>query len=339
MNMIRSFLCLLVLLFPLRTLASSQSSKENAEKRIASCYATDLRGKGCTPQSLDRDGTILLSSFNAGDTSVLASLIRVNALSVGLRSLDCKFFAQAMLNDLGGFLSALSSTQDAKDARRNAEVVGSACDCPGIDLREFNAIRGKLRNVQHESASFALAQQCRRDLEDTNATLIFTYFPPNTFQGRAGDFMVHWYSSVLYALDEKPLWPPNPEQATYRFTWMRSFHDQVSITMGVQRDGDGQLRLHIYRRVPQQLESSAQSLSKEQVERVVSLIEEANFWKMTTEGDGPQGMDGAEWVLEGVQGGQYHVVTRWDASGTPFGKALLELLQLSNYNPPKNEIY
>jgi hypothetical protein len=339
MNPIRSFLCLLLLLFPLRTLARSQSNRENAEKRIASCYATDLRDKGCTPQSLQRDGTILLSSFKAGDTSVLTSLMRVNALSVGLRSLDTKFFAQAMLNDLGGFLAALSSTQDAKDAWRNAEVVGSACDCPGIDLREFNAIRGKLSNVDHESTSFALAQRCRRDLEDTNATLIFTYFPPNTFQGRAGDFMVQWYSSVLYALDEKPLWPPNPKQATYRFTWMRSFHDQVSITMDVQRDGDGQLRLHIYRRVPRQLESSAKSLSKEQVGRVVSLIEDANFWKMTTEGDGPQGMDGAEWVLEGVQGGQYHVVTRWDASRTPFGKALLELLQLANYNPPRKEIY
>ena len=193
--------------------------------------------------------------------------------------------------------------------------------------------------MQDGSASFTLAQQCRKDLEDTNATLIFTYFPPNTFHGRAGDFMVHWYSSVLYGLEEKPLWPPNPKQVTYRFAWMRSFHDQVSITMDVQPKGDGQLRLHIYHRVPQHLESSTQTLNKEQVGRVVSLIEEANFWKMTTEGKGPQGMDGAEWVLEGVQDGQYHIVTRWDASGTPFGKALLELLQLSNYNPPKNEIY
>ena len=90
MNPIRSFLCLLLLLFPLRTLASSQSNKENAEKRIASCYATDLSGKGCIPQSLLQDGTILLSSFKAGDKSVLASLMQVNALSVGLHSLDSK---------------------------------------------------------------------------------------------------------------------------------------------------------------------------------------------------------------------------------------------------------
>ena len=89
--------------------------------------------------------------------------MRVNALSVGLRSLDTKFFAQAMLNDLDGFLSSLSSTQDSKDAWRNAEVVGSACDCPGIDRREFNVVRGSSETVEDESASFALAQRCRKE--------------------------------------------------------------------------------------------------------------------------------------------------------------------------------
>ena len=53
--------------------------------------------------------------------------------------------------------------------------------------------------------------------------------------------MVQWYSSVLYGLEEKPLWPPNPKQVTYRFAWMRSFHDQVSITIDIQPKGDGQL--------------------------------------------------------------------------------------------------
>jgi len=338
MNPMPGLLCVVLLLLPLRTIAKDQSNKENAEKRIVSCYATDLRDKGCTPQSLQNDGRVLLSSYRAGDRSVLNSLMRVGSMSVGLRSLDSKFFAQAMLDDLDGFLSALSSTQDAKDAWRNSEVVGSACDCPGIDLIEFNAVREKLRNVRHESASFGLAQRCRKDLEDTNATLIFKYFPPNTFQSRAGEFMVQWYSSVLYGLEEKPLWPADPKQVNYRFVWMRSFHDQVSITMNVQPEGDGQLRLQIYRQISQQLESRTQSLSKQQVREVLALIEEASFWKMATEG-GPRGCDGAEWVLEGVQGGHYHIVTRWDASGTTFGKVLLELLRLSNYNPPKNETY
>lgn len=339
MTLISRLLCVLLLLSPIRTLATPQSSKASAEKRIDFCYATDLSGKGCIPQSLLRDGNVLLSSFRAGDKSVLASLMRVNALSVGLYSLDSKFFAHAMLDNADGFLAALASTQDTKDNWRNSEAVGAACGCPGLESQEFNSVREKLKNVQDGSASFTLAQQCRNDLEDANATLIFTYFPPNVFQSRAGGFMVHWYSSVLYKLDEKPLWPPDPEQVIYRFTWMRSFHDQVSIMMRVLPGGNGQLRLHIYTRVPQQLETRTQSLSKEQVERVMSLIKDAGFWEMTTEGEGPQGTDGAEWVLEGVQGGKYHIATRWDASDTAYGKALLELLRLSNYNPPNNEIY
>lgn len=338
MTLIPRLLCALLLLSPLSTL-TAQSSKAIAEKRIASCYATDLSGKGCTPQLLLRDGKVLLSSYTAGDRSVLGSLMRVNALSVGMYSLDSRFFAQAMLNNLDGFLSALAQTQDTKDTWRNSGAVGAACGCPGLEPHQFNSVREKLRNVPDGSASFVLAQQCRNDLEDANATLIFTYFPPNVFRSRAGGFMVHWYSSVLYKLDEKPLWPPDPEQVIYRFTWMRSFHDQVSIMMRVLPEGNGQLRLQIYKRVPQQLETRTQSLSKEQVGGVMALIKDAGFWGMATEGEGPQGTDGAEWVLEGVQGGRYHIATRWDASGTTYGMALLELLRLSDYNPPINEIY
>lgn len=151
--------------------------------------------------------------------------------------------------------------------------------------------------------------------------------------------MVKWYSSVLYGLDEKPLWPADTKQVSYRFVWMRSFPDQVSITLTIHPEGNGQLRLLVYKRVPQKLESRMQSLSNEEVREVITLIEAANFGKMTTEDEGSQGTDGAEWVLEGVQRGQHHTVRRWDASGTAFGKALLELLRLSHYNPPENEIY
>jgi hypothetical protein len=217
-------------------------------------------------------------------------------------------------------------------------VVGSACDCPGIALGKFDEVRKMLRNVQQESTLYGLAQQCLEDLEVTNATLIFTFFPPNTFQAIAGDFTVQWYSSVLYGLGEKPLWPADPKQMTYRFLWIRSFHDPVSISMYVEPEGSGQLRLQVFRPVPRQLESRTQPLTKEQVEKALALINGASFWKMTTEG-GSHGLDGAEWVLEGVEGGQYHIVTRWDASSTDFGKALLDLLQLSGYNPPKSEIY
>lgn len=336
MNVKSGVLCLLPLLFSRQLHATNDGGKERAEKLIVSCYISDLRGKSCSPEILKKDGESLLYTYKAGDRSVLASLMRVNALSVGVRGLDTQFFTQAMQDDLDGFLSALSSTTDAKNAWLNSAVVGSACDCPGITRRPFKELRWMLKSVPQESVVYSLAKQCREDLEDTNATLIFTYFPPNTFQTPGGDFMVQWYSSVLYALAEKPLWPADPKSAAYRFIWMRSFHDQVSITMDVQPGGSGQLRLQVLGRIPRKLESRTESLSKAQVQGVLALIEKAEFWKMETEG-GPHGNDGAEWVLEGVQAGQYHIVTRWDARTTVFGKALLEMLRLSNYKT--DEIY
>jgi len=336
MNVKLRVLCLLPLLFSPQAYGTNDGAKEKAEKRIASCYVNDLRGKSCTPEMLKKDGETLLSLYKGGDRSVLASLMRVNALSVGVRNLDTQFFSKAIQDDLDGFLSALSSTRDAKSAWLNSAVVGSACGCPGIARRSFKELRGMLKSVPQESVVYILAKQCREDLEDTNATLIFTYFPPNTFQASGGDFMAQWYSSVLYALDEKPLWPADPKNVTYRFIWMRSFHDQVSITMYVQPEGSGQIRLQILGRIPRKLESRTESLSKGQAQGVLALIEKAEFWKLETEG-GPHGCDGAEWVLEGVRAGQYHIVTRWDARNTAFGKALLEMLRLSN--DKTDEIY
>ena len=339
MNKHPRLLCLLVILPALSPLAIAQSDLTRAEKRITTCYAVGLSGKGCNLKLLLRDGNRVVSAYRAGDTSLLSSAIMADTLRVGVNGLDSESYAHAMLEDLDAFFAALSPTQNTKDPWQSFYAVGTVCDLGGITLRRFKTLQEKLGSVPKDSPNYDLAQKCRKDLETSNATQIFTYFPPKTFQSGAGDFVVQWYSSVLYELNEKPLWPPDPAQTTYRFLWMRSFHDQVTITMTVQPDGQGQLRLNVYQRLKQQLQSSTQPLTKEQVSEVLALIQKATFWTMTTRSEDLGGNDGAEWVLEGVQGGQYHLVTRWSAGGTAFGQALMELLRLSNYNPPANEIY
>jgi hypothetical protein len=39
--------------------------------------------------------------------------------------------------------------------------------------------------------------------------------------------------------------------------------------------------------------------------------------------------DGAQWVLEGVRLGTYHVVDRWSSRGIPYRGAVLRLLELA----------
>lgn len=42
------------------------------------------------------------------------------------------------------------------------------------------------------------------------------------------------------------------------------------------------------------------------------------------------GNDGAEWILEGVNGGRYHVVDRWTPGAGAYREACLYLLKISD---------
>ena len=154
--------------------------------------------------------------------------------------------------------------------------------------------------MRQESVVYSLAQQCREDLEDTKRNADIHVFPAEYFPSIRGRF----YGAVVF---ERPLrtgreaaLASRSKSVTYRFIWMRSFHDQVSIIMNVQPGGSGQLRLQALGRIPRKLESRTESLSKEQVQGVLALIEKAEFWNMETEG-GPHGNDGAEWVWRGYR--------------------------------------
>jgi len=185
---------------------------------------------------------------------------------------------------------------------------------------------------------FHLAKECRRSLEAANVRLIATYFPPATFTGEAADFVVRWYGSSLYLLGERPLWPAKRDRTIYRFTWLRSVHDLVSIPLMVLPDGSGQVQTRVLKGTAWSPQSKSISVTAADVSRIETLIDTAEFWEMTTEG-GSSGCDGAEWILEGNRRGLYHVVSRWNARKTPLGKAALALIELSGYKAPDAEIY
>ncbi|HEX6497268.1 MAG TPA: hypothetical protein VF018_17415 [Acidobacteriaceae bacterium] len=57
-------------------------------------------------------------------------------------------------------------------------------------------------------------------------------------------------------------------------------------------------------------------------------------------------MDGSYWVLEGIRGGKYHVISRWTPCGSsgPDKKAVCSLgrafaFDLAHLNIPKDEVY
>jgi hypothetical protein len=81
---------------------------------------------------------------------------------------------------------------------------------------------------------------------------------------------------------------------------------------------------------------------KDAVNRFLELLQKADFWNLATEQQESNvvGVDGAQWIMEGVTGGRYHVVDRWSPGEGPFRKAALFLaINLGDLNPRYQEVY
>jgi hypothetical protein len=183
----------------------------------------------------------------------------------------------------------------------------------GLRSKErFEAIRAALNGIADATAFKATSQLCLQTMERINAAFFETYFPPQTFSSPAADFQVHWYSAEMYALGEKPLWPPSTApEATYRLTYIPAFSGPTVITLSVPPDGEGKIAIKTIngdREVTNVDE--ALTATRDQVARFFALLGQAHFGTTPTELP-RRGFDGAEWMLEGVTDGKYRIVVRW----------------------------
>ena len=122
--------------------------------------------------------------------------------------------------------------------------------------------------------------------------------------------------------------------------WLRTFHHPVALRLqneaGVrtlvvkQLSGAGGYEpgtIAIERTV---------ALGDDEWNAFLKLIDEADYWALPTRNEGVMGFDGAQWILEGVKDGRYHVVDRWSpnknyspSNDLKFRDACLYLLELS----------
>src|ERR1051326_2906904 len=109
---------------------------------------------------------------------------------------------------------------------------------------QLDAIRTGLANITDSSPLQQVGQLCLSELEPPNATYIVDYFPPQTFAGRTADFLLAWYSSDMYRLGEKPLWPPSAgKQTIYRLTYIPAFWGPQVVSLALQPDGSALLHI------------------------------------------------------------------------------------------------
>ncbi|HLP39543.1 hypothetical protein [Lacibacter sp.] len=153
-----------------------------------------------------------------------------------------------------------------------------------------------------------------------------SYFPFPTYtkeqvkenKRRLDQFVMGWYSTMLFGLHEPVIYNYKGDNEIYRFTLLRSF--EHPLTVRLQRDGE---TIKLFSKLadgaggyePGQIFwDTTFHVNHVQYDTLTTLIARADFWNMPIEiYDG--GLDGAEWILEGVKDGKYHWAHRWSPAG------------------------
>ena len=65
------------------------------------------------------------------------------------------------------------------------------------------------------------------------------------------------------------------------------------------------------------LHNRTSTLTREQTEWFLGKIEDNKFWRLSAVDKTRMGLDGAQWIIEGVKDGNYHIVDRWSPEGGP----------------------
>src|SRR3954451_23303804 len=147
------------------------------------------------------------------------------------------------------------------------------------------------------------------------------YFPVKRSAQDPGisEFEVKWFSKHLSRMNEPSLFESAkaPGISIYRLTILPTWGNPIAIRFekkkevyqltGKRLSGEGGYDPGKLVETKEVILAAADSKSLE------TVLAGLQFASMKTE-DGVTGNDGDEWILEGVSGGKYHVITRWTAS-------------------------
>lgn len=177
------------------------------------------------------------------------------------------------------------------------------------------------------------------------------YFPAGAFGDTAKQhqFVAEWYSKHLAVMSEPSLLELSRRDATaevYRFVYLRSFHHPISVRLVLRKDGtailvsketDGKGGYEPGKLI----RNTTATLSKKQTDFFRSQVERGALWTLPTRQPGQIGLDGAQWIVEIMTGGRYHIVDRWsprtDDPVHEFGTMLM--INLAHFKLLDEDVY
>jgi len=118
-----------------------------------------------------------------------------------------------------------------------------------------------------------------------------------------------------------------------------SFQLPISVRLTVNRDGSGSIvarsvdtHTGIIGKVPSDTGRHVVDknivVAKVDVDALLLELQAFSFWSMPTE-ERQLGLDGSQWILEGVRRGEYHVVDRWSPQEGAYSDVCKHLIQLA----------
>jgi hypothetical protein len=193
----------------------------------------------------------------------------------------------------------------------------------------------------HAATTFAVRPTCPDKLDNA------FFFPVASLGERQANFdedasLRSWASDELRKMLEPSLSCGDIPGDTFRFTWLRSFHPPVSVRVfassksaqlvAILMSGSGGYAPAAAVDQPHRALSSA-----EWNDLNVALVR-SDFWNLPS-WRGRSGPDGAEWIVEGRVGSQYHAVNRWAPRSGTFRDLGLLFLKLAKLGLSEREIY
>ncbi len=158
---------------------------------------------------------------------------------------------------------------------------------------------------------------------------------------RATERKLTTYSNALVAFGEEKLCANN-DDIVIRFIWLRTFHNPVTIsirknetlielTWKIIEGGEGNSSNRI-------VNLNQRILMESEWMKFTQCLDNTDFWNLeTTSSD--TGFDGSNWIIEGIEEGQYQIVDRWTPNNSTFAEIGKLLIKLTDLNISKNEIY
>jgi len=188
----------------------------------------------------------------------------------------------------------------------------------------------------------AVASQVRPACPDVMQSDYFWPGPPDA----AFDAHVRqWYAPHLRVMGEPSLsCGATSEAEVYRFLWLRTFHRPIAVR--VARDAQGARLVAVELSgaggyAPGAIVSKVEkSLGAADWQTLMTALAGIDFWRMPTLPlQDPSGLDGAQWIVEGRRGSDYHVVDRWTPREGAYRDAGLAFLKLAGIDVPAAELY